>query len=244
MRTDKQNIIDQLRKEILLLEGFKPVNTDGNRVSGLKTIEAAFPNQTFPTGTIHEFVAAGEQSSACLGFMSALLGSLVKDNGICLWISTSRQLFPTSLLSLGLAPERILFIDVNRDKEVLWATEEALKCDGLTAVVSELREIDFAQSRRLQLATEKSKVTGFILRTNSNKISATTCTARWQVKSLPSELAGGMPGVGFPRWQVELLKVKNGNPARWEFEWVATQFLPVVKKTLAGLSVEHQKKAG
>ncbi|WP_256012144.1 ImuA family protein [Desertivirga xinjiangensis] len=135
MRADKQNIINQLRKKILLLEGFKPVNTDGNRVSGLKAIEAAFPNQTFPTGTIHEFVAAGEQSSACLGFMSALLGSLVKDNGICLWISTSRQVFPPSLLSTGLAPDRILVIDVNREKDVLWATEEALKCEGLTTFV-------------------------------------------------------------------------------------------------------------
>ena len=44
-------------------------------------IEAAFPNATFPTGTIHEFVAAGEQSSACLGFMSSLLASLLIQNG-------------------------------------------------------------------------------------------------------------------------------------------------------------------
>jgi len=244
MQADKQSIINQLRKEILLLEGFKPLAADVNRISGLRAIEAAFPNETFPTGTIHEFVAAGEQSSACLGFMSALLASLMQENGICLWISTSRALFPISLLSLGVAPDRIIFIDVEREREVLWATEEALKCEGLTAVVSELREVNFAQSRRLQLATEKSKVTGFILRTNSNKISATTCTARWQVKSLPSELTDGMPGVGFPRWQVELLKVKNGNPAYWEFEWEAEQLRPIAKKTPSEISVEHQKKAG
>ena len=244
MRADKQNIITQLRKEILLLEGFKPASSEENRVSGLKVIESAFPNETFPTGTIHEFVASGEQSSACLGFMSALLASLMQENGICLWISTSRALFPLSLFSLGVSPDRVIFIDVSREREVLWATEEALKCEGLTAVVSELRDIDFAQSRRLQLATEKSKVTGFILRTNNNKISATTCTARWQIKSLPSELSAGMPGVGFPRWQVELLKVKNGNPAKWEFEWMAEQFLPIAQRKAESSIIEQQKKAG
>jgi protein ImuA len=28
-----------------------------------------------------------------------------------------------------------------------------------------------------------------------------------------------MPGVGFPRWEVELLKVRNGEPGKWIIEW-------------------------
>jgi protein ImuA len=28
-----------------------------------------------------------------------------------------------------------------------------------------------------------------------------------------------MPGVGFPKWNIELLKVRNGKPGSWELEW-------------------------
>jgi protein ImuA len=37
-------------------------------------------------------------------------------------------------------------------------------------------------------------------------------------------LEAGMPGVGFPRWTVELLKVRNGNPGTWQMEWAAGSF--------------------
>jgi protein ImuA len=93
--------------------------------------------------------------------------------------------------------------------------EEALKCSGLTAVVCELREMDFKQSRRFQLAVENSRVTGFVLRNAKDKLSSTACAARWQVKSLPSTEMNGLPGLGFLRWQVDLLKVRNGHTGSW-----------------------------
>jgi protein ImuA len=38
-------------------------------------------------------------------------------------------------------------------------------------------------------------------------------------------LEDDMPGVGFPRWNVELLKVRNGKPGSWQIEWKAGKFL-------------------
>ncbi|WP_379090633.1 ImuA family protein [Pedobacter sp. UC225_65] len=103
--------------------------------------------------------------------------------------------------------------------------EEALKCEGLACVIAELPDIDFAQSRRLQLATEKSHVTGFILRKEpKQKLSATACSARWQIRPRPTELSGGIPGVGNPRWEVNLLKVKNGEGGRFYLEWAEDRF--------------------
>jgi protein ImuA len=37
-------------------------------------------------------------------------------------------------------------------------------------------------------------------------------------------LGDGMPGVGFPRWNVQLLKVRNGKPGAWQIEWSADGF--------------------
>lgn len=107
---------------------------------------------------------------------------------------------------------------------MLWALEEALKCEGLAAVIAEVSDINLTQSRRLQLTVEKSGVTGLLIRNNIQKIATSACVARWQIKPLISELEDGMPGVGFPRWKVELLKVKNGSPGSWDIEWSDNKF--------------------
>ncbi|ASU34208.1 ImuA family protein [Mucilaginibacter xinganensis] len=243
MPDTKKDIINQLRKDILLWEGFKPPEAGNGNIMGLGTIEAAFPNGVFPTGAIHEMVCpTPEQSAATGGFMAGLLSTLMQQGGICLWIGTARKLFPPALMAFDVEPDRVIFIDVKREKDVLWATEEALKCVGLAAVVAELREISFAQSRRLQLAVENSRVTGFILRNDPRKLGSTTCVARWQVMHLPSELEEDLPGVGFPRWQVQLLKVRNGNPGNWQLEWADGHFVTITEKS--SVNEMQQLKAG
>ena len=228
MTTAKKDIISQLQKDILLLQGFKPLPAGAAAGMGLGPVEAVFPNGVFPTGAIHEFLCpAPEDTAASGGFIAGLLSSLMQQGGACLWIGIARRVFPPALRAFGVEPDRIIFVDLQREKDVLWAVEEALKCDGLAAVIGEMREISFTQSRRLQLAVEQSKVTGFILRNDIRKLTATACVARWKITSIPSQLEDGMPGVGFPRWKVELLKVRNGNPGSWKLEWADGQFKPV-----------------
>lgn len=227
MTDTRKEIINRLQKDILHLQGFKVPVADEQRI-GLGQVESAFANGIFPVGAIHEFLSTTpEQSAACGGFIGGILHSLMKHGGACLWISTSRSLFPPALKNFGVEPDKVIFIDLNRERDVLWATEEALKCTGLAGVIAELREVSFTQSRRLQLAVEQSNVTGFVLRTDARKLSTTACVARWQISPLQSQLQQGMPGVGFPRWNVELLKVRNGNPSAWVIEWQADKFVEV-----------------
>lgn len=243
MPESKQDMISRLRKNILLWEGFKPPVAGHADLFGLGPVESAFPNGVFPKGAIHEMLCPSpEQAAATGGFISGLLASLMRQGGACLWIGTTRRLFPPALAAFDVEPDRMIFIDLQREKDVLWAMEEALKCEGLAAVVAELREISFAQSRRLQLAVENSKVTGFLLRNDPRKLGTTTCVARWQITPLPSELEDELPGVGFPRWQVELLRVRNGNPGSWQVEWGDGRFSPVEEKNT--LHELHERKAG
>lgn len=238
MPVEKAAIIASLQRDILLLQGFKQAGSTSVDM-GLGRITAAFPNGTFPTGVIHEFVnAAAEPAAATAGFISGLLNALMQSGGACIWISTRRTLFPPALKAFGIAPERIIFVDLEREKDVLWAMEEALKCEGLAAVIGEVKEISFTASRRLQLAVEQSRVTGFILRREAVALNTTACVARWRITPLASEPEGGMPGVGFPRWNVELLKIRNGKPGAWQIEWFSGRFrlvteqLPLVKPAL------------
>ncbi len=228
MQEAKKNIISQLQKQILQWQGFIPPPAGKAKGIGLGPLETAFPNGVFPTGTIHEMVCpTTEHTAATGGLMGGLLHTMMQNGGACLWIGTHRKLFPPALAAFDIDPGQMIFIDLPQEKEVLWVMEQALKCEGLSAVVAEVKEISIVQSRRLQLAVENSKVTGFLLRNDPRKLGANTCVARWQVNPLTSELGSDLPGVGYPRWQVDLLRVRNGNPGSWQLEWANNRFIPV-----------------
>ena len=164
--------------------------------------------------------------------------------GVCIWISTNRHLYPASLIRFNVVPENIIFIDLKHEKDVLYVTEEALKCNKVTAVIAEIKNLNLKESRRFQLAAEQSRVTGFIIRHQPKIINTIASVSRWRITSLPSHLEDGMPGVGFPRWQVELLKIRNGTPSRWTIEW-ANNNLNVVKEDKAAVKwYEGLRKVG
>ncbi|MBK1441415.1 Error-prone repair protein ImuA [Parapedobacter sp. ISTM3] len=241
MKESKQEKVNRLKQDMLRWQGFVRPESHAARI-GLGPVEDAFPNAVFPPYGVHEFISGGrEEDAATSGFMGGLLSRLTEGNKTCLWISTSRILFPPAMGAFGVRPDRIIFVDVQRERDVLWAMEESLKCNGLAAVVAELQDMDFIQSRRLQLAVEKSSGTGLVLRSNPRNIGSTACTARWRIRPLPSALEEGMPGVGPPRWQVELLKVRNGNPGCWKMEWSRGCFVPVMPSIRQNKALQLQK---
>jgi len=240
----KQELVSKLQQDILLWQGFKLQGKEAAEAIGLGEVENAFPNGVFPKKAIHEFITVlPEHAAASDGFIGGLLSVLMKDGAACVWISTARKLFPVSLCLFNVEPERIIFMDVAREKDVLWIMEEALKCEGLAAVVAELNELSLIESRRLQLAVEGSGVTGFILRKDARKAVSTVATARWKISPVPSVTEDEMPGVGFPRWKVELTKVRNGNPGSWILEWGGDRFVEVLPalKTAAWYGQEKRQ---
>jgi protein ImuA len=243
MKGTKADIIAQLQRDILPLQGYRTTANDTILDVGLGPLKNAFPNSSFPTGAIHEFISAGaEDGAATAGFVSCLLSSLMSAGGATIWISSCKKVFPPALRSFGIAPDRIIFIDLHKEKEILWAMEEALKCKGLSAVIGEMHELSFTASRRLQLAVEQSQVTGFVLRRDPRHLNTTACIARWKITSLPSELADGMPGLGFPRWNAELLKIRNGRPGSWKMEFAAGRFRHIHK--VPAIALEQKKRTG
>lgn len=243
MIDSKADIIARLKREILPLQGIRTASKNCALDAGIGAIKNAFPNKSFPLGAIHEFIVAGEpDGAATCGFIAGIISSLMQVNEALIWISSSRTVFPPALKSFGISPDKIIFIDLQKEREVLWVLEEALKCVGLSAVLCEMPELNFNASRRLQLAVEQSGVTGFIIRRNPRSVNITACVTRWQVSSVQSESANDLPGVGFPRWNVELLKVRNGTPGKWQIEFAAGQFRQLSK--IAAIPFIQKKKTG
>src|SRR4030095_6214086 len=178
MSAKKEDIIRQLQKDILQMQGFKRVTARDTIRINLGPIDTAFPNGSFPLSAVHEFINKDIACTAATnGFISFLISSLMEKGDACVWISSSGTVFLPALKSFGVEPDKIIFINVHKEKEILWVMEEALKCEGLAAVVGEIKEIGFTESRRLQLAVEKSHVTGFIIRNDPRNMHVNACVS-------------------------------------------------------------------
>ncbi len=125
----------------------------------------------------------------------------MRDGGAVIWISKERDIFPAALTTFNIAPHHIIFIQLHKRKDLLWATEEALKCNGVAAVIAEINQLNFIQSRRLQLAVEQSAVTGFIFRRNNKNIQPPACVSRWKITTAKNQLANALPGLSHPTWK-------------------------------------------
>lgn len=229
----KSPLISKLEKEILPLQGIRTQPLRIGEGNFLGPVTEAFPLHSFPLGVVHEFIADSKASMiASSGFISGILSKLMRKDAVSVWISAGKPLYPPGLVYFGIRPERMLFLHDLDKKQMIWATEEALKCEGLTAVVSELADMDFLQSRRFQLAVERSKVTGFIIRHKPRMQNITASVTRWRITHLASRLENDLPGVGFPAWNIELLKVRNGTTGSWQMEYRDNAF----KEILPGVS--------
>lgn len=233
----KSEIIAKLKQDILAMERLSLPKDSMAPNIGLEALAGAFPNAAFPLGVVHELLSdTAEDAAATTGFLSGITASLMRNNGLCLWISTRRLLFPPALKRFGVAAERVIFTDLKREQEALWVVEEVLKCPAIAVVVGEISEVDFAVSRRLQLAVEQSQVTGFIHRYRPRKVGANTFVSRWRIRPRPSVNRNGLPGIGFPCWQAELIKIRNGKPGSWQVAWAGGHF-EVLQPAAAGQTI-------
>jgi len=230
---DKRELVKMLQAKINAMQGLGKSPSETVK-SFLTPFDAAFPAGIFPLGALHEFVSYEPvEAASANGLITALTGKIMGNGGLCLWISGERKIYPSGLKHFGLEPDRVIFINASKPKDRLWIIEEALKCEAVTIVIGELKELTFTESRRLQLAVERSGVTAFIHRHNPRFENAVACTARWKVTPLAGIMLDDLPGVGYSCWDIQLLKVKNGKPEAWQIGWIDKQFTTATHKQKA-----------
>jgi protein ImuA len=216
LQKNKDIIVQQLQQQIMQMGGIKPMLQQERMPEAIRFLEDYMPNKQLPLGAIHQFVHSNmEQLAASQSFILALCAALLPSYSSIAVISSSSFLYPPALVQYGIAPERVLYIKPSNAKELLWCTEEALKCTGFAAVLANLEELNLLQSRRMQLAVEQSGTTGFVLSGRKAASQNNTVVSRWQVQHNTSSNSYGLPGVGVTAWQVQLQKIRNGTPGKW-----------------------------
>lgn len=210
-------IRENLRAEIRRIEGFKAENKAGSLAIGVP-IGDCLPQSALALGAMHEFISCGyEDAASSLAFTLAILSKVPARTPI-IWVARDHVQYAPGFALYGIDAQRIVFARPQKDAQALWVMEEALRCKGIAAVVGECATADLTATRRLQLAAEDSGVPGLLLRQHARAATTSSCVTRWQVKPA-SSIPDGLPGLGVPRWQVDLLKARGGRPGSWTMEW-------------------------
>lgn len=190
---------------------------------GVAPLDAALPQGGLILGALHEVAGGGD--GAVDGAAAALFaaGIAARLPGPVLWCVTRADLFAPALRQAGLDPGRLICLEAADETSLLSCFEEGLRHRGLAAVVAETARLSMTTSRRLQLAAEASGVTGLAVRRWRRAAEAadfgqpTAAATRWRVTPQPSTPLPA-PGVGRPRWFVELLRCRSGGCADFSLE--------------------------
>ncbi|EJT06255.1 ImuA family protein [Rhizobium sp. CCGE 510] len=207
-------ILDELREKIAHLQGAAP-RKRSVLPFGIGNIDAQLPGGGLAYGALHE--VAGGGNGAIDGAAAALFvgGIAARTTGKVVWCLTRFDLFFPAFAQIGLHPDRVIFVEGDKEETVLASFEEALRYGGLGAVIAELVRLPMPVSRRLQLAAEKSGTLGLVIRRWRRQTEAagfgspTAAATRWRISVLPSEPLP-VPGIGRARWLAELIRVRAG----------------------------------
>lgn len=181
--------------------------------------------------TLSEVFIETVVDGAAPGFVCAHLQNTDKP---VLWIQDrlSRKEAGKPCLAGLPVPLKLIFVDVSKPVDVLWAMEEGLRCTGLSAVVGNIwgdpPALDFTASKRLALRAEARRLPCWLIRRAAHP-NLSAARMRWKLRSLPSlPVPHDARAPGQALWQAELFR------ARWQTpgEWVARQ-------TPDGITFDH-----
>ncbi len=212
-----QALLQRLRKDIERLGLSSRAQTHA-LAFGIDSIDRILPGGGLALDSLHEI--AGGASGAIHGAATILFaaGIAARTRGQILWCITRPDLFAPALSQAGLDPDRIIIVEAGDEASPLACCEEGLRHDGLGAVVGEIAKLSMTASRRLKLAAETSGTLALAIRRWKRDRDTfdfgqpTATTTRWRVTALPSSPLP-VPGVGRPRWLVELIRSQAGQCA-------------------------------
>lgn len=219
-----------LKQTIAAIEAAYPGKTGDRRAhleTGIAAIDATLGGGLM-LGAVHELMpkTAGDLTAAA-GFAFALAARGQTKTAHTLYIQHDftaaeygRPYLP-GLHAASIDARTLIYLNVPRAEDVLWAMGEALKCRGFAAVIAEFpaqtRVLDLTMTRRLALAAQDGGALGLILR-HGRDIEPNAATTRWLVSaalSTPDEFGG----LGRPAFHLDLVKNRFGQCGQWRVEW-------------------------
>lgn len=132
--------------------------------TGMPALDAALPGGGWPWGALVEVLQSRPQASVWSLLAPGLAQALAAGPGALVLVAPPQTPFVPSLAAQGLSPSRWLRIEADRPAARLWATEQALRCAEVAAVLAWLPQATAGDLRRLQLAAQRHQQLLFVMR--------------------------------------------------------------------------------
>ncbi|MEC9346303.1 MAG: hypothetical protein VYB54_08750 [Pseudomonadota bacterium] len=212
--------------------------------TGFAALDTHLPWGGLPVAGLHE--AGGLAATAFSVLLVRALLARPGESRPVLWCQSEMserergRLHGPGLADLGLDPGRFIFVTPRREREVLWAMEEALVSGAVAVAVAEAGALGMTESRRLQLAAGRGGATGLVLRGPESDRGASAALTRWRVDPAGAPAAGGspLPLPGPARFDLSLWRCRGGTPGRWSLEQDAETFRFTVAAALVDRPAE------
>lgn len=139
---------------------------------------------------------------------------------------------------------RTLFVTARDGPARQWATDMALRCPAVHAVIADGGGFNRAATRRLHLLARSQEKWAWLIRPPSERGVLSAALTRWEV--CWSSDAPGKHGSVMPGWRLSLLRCK-GVPTEtfptWELEWDHAKGALHLSSALAGASGDASSSA-
>jgi hypothetical protein len=156
--------------------------------SGFPELDASLPGGGWPIGAIAELmsdaIGIGE-----LSLLLPVLSRLARAGRYIAWIAPPCLPYAPALAQRGLPLERMLLVQTRSLQESLWATEQALRCPAVGAVLGWPAYIVDKNVRRLQLAAEAGGSLGILYRPPEAARESSPAALRLRLHAAPDGLA-------------------------------------------------------
>ena len=155
--------------------------------TGFGELDAVLSNGGWQSGTIVELMPTATGIGELGLLMPALARMTARDRHVAL-ISPPYIPFAPALNNHGVRLDRLLVIRAEKNADTLWALEQTLRCKSFAAVVGWPESIRDRDVRRLQLAAEAGRSTGFVYRTVNAARDASPAAVRLRLQAAPQGL--------------------------------------------------------
>lgn len=143
--------------------------------TGDALLDAQLPGGGWPLGALTEVLQPVGVHSEWRLLLPALARS---GSGTVVLVGAPLQPFGPALGAQGLAPRRLLWVDAPAPAQRLWATEQALRCADVDAVLAWLVQVRPEQLRRLQIASAEFDKLLFVLRPQATQAESSPAALR------------------------------------------------------------------
>lgn len=150
-------------------------------------LDAVLPGGGWPVGAISELMPEAEGIGE-LSLVLPALAAIGRAGRSIAWIAPPFLPYPPALLRHGIALEQLLWIQAPDARTALWATEQALRCPAIGAVLAWPEGVDDRRLRRLQLAAESGGSCGLLYRPQACAREPSPAALRLLLRAAPAGL--------------------------------------------------------